>query len=138
MRKLFLSLTRTVQGIAAGTIHAADLDSGFFMLSCPREIAMMVSTDGPTATRSWSGVEARHHNTLIAAILKAETEKKRVVWVMQHGLRATNETRLLNILLKANNLPLVPSLGAEDPPTLSYQAVGRKLEQAGLELEAIY
>ncbi len=136
MRKLFVSFTSLVYGIAGGRVSDADLMTGLFAFGCTREHAMTPGAGGEYVER---GVKdhPEAHSKLVAAVLLAEGEG-RVAWRKDSNHHTNYE--LVSGLLVKNGIGDIdeasPTPGINDG--YCYPGVRDRVEHKGYPIEVYF
>jgi hypothetical protein len=139
MKKLFLSLTATLAGMASGAVSAEDLRTGIYLFASPRDHVLKVNLAPNDGSKSWTGFDRGMHETLIEHITTADREK-RVGWVGPTSRTAGGDTlskpddfKVLNLVLHQNQLRQIPAEGR-----FTFQKVEAGLAAANVPLQAVY
>jgi hypothetical protein len=134
MKKLFLSFTTTLSGIAAGTISDNDLRTGLFYFGCVRDDAFNQNLTLNAGGKTWAGSTPEAHAKLVEALHLAEREQ-RAGWSRPAiSVRSTDDFISLGAILLRHNLPFLGQMGGR----FTFQGVAESIAALRAPLQAVY
>lgn len=133
MKKLFLSFTAALTGIADGSVTEADLRTGLFLIGGVREHVLVTNLADNPGENAWSGVPRKIHAKLIDALHLAESEQ-RVGWVRPSARVRRDSFTVLNEVFSSHDLPMLGLPGER----FSYQVLSESIASARLSLQPVY